>query len=67
MNTTIAVSVETKNLLKEFGSKGETYDDIIRRLHESASKRIFQDFLYDESNSIPLKEALERAKNRWSE
>ena len=30
--TTIQVSVETRDRLKEIGKKGETYDDIIRRL-----------------------------------
>lgn len=32
MVTTIAVAEETKDLLKSLGSKGETYDEIIRNL-----------------------------------
>ena len=32
MNTTIAISKETKEILQEFGKKSETYDDIIRRM-----------------------------------
>ena len=32
MGTTIAVSDETRDLLKNLGSKGETYDDIIQRM-----------------------------------
>jgi len=30
--TTIEVSKQTRDLLKKIGKKGETYDDIIRRL-----------------------------------
>ncbi|MEE9237663.1 MAG: hypothetical protein V3U52_07745 [Thermoplasmata archaeon] len=37
--TTISVRRETKELLKEFGKKGDTYDQIIRRLVEQASMR----------------------------
>ena len=32
MTTTIAISEETKELLKTLGTKGETYDQIIRNL-----------------------------------
>ena len=34
--TTIQISKETREMLKELGKKGETYDDIIRRLIELA-------------------------------
>jgi len=34
--TTIQISKETREMLKELGRKGETYDDIIRRLIELA-------------------------------
>ncbi len=30
--TTIAISQETKDIIKNLGTKGETYDDIIRTL-----------------------------------
>jgi predicted CopG family antitoxin len=33
--TTIEISKETREQLKELGKKGETYDSIIRRLIES--------------------------------
>ena len=32
MATTISVSDETKEILRSFGEKGETYDEIIRKL-----------------------------------
>jgi len=37
MATTISVSGETKELLRRFGNRGETYDQIIRRLIEIAN------------------------------
>ena len=32
-NTTIAVSNEIKEKIKEFGNKGETYSDILEKLY----------------------------------
>ncbi|MDK2383998.1 MAG: hypothetical protein QI199_04200 [Candidatus Korarchaeota archaeon] len=40
--TTIQISKETREMLKSLGRKGETYDDIIRRLIELA-KRVEMD------------------------
>ena len=39
MRTTIAVSQETKEMLKSLGHKGETYDSIIREILELALKQ----------------------------
>lgn len=36
--TVIAVSVQTREELKKFGSKGDTYDLIIQRLMEEAKE-----------------------------
>ena len=33
--TTIPIKKETRDMLKEMGKKGETYDEIIRRLLEA--------------------------------
>jgi hypothetical protein len=65
MITTIALSTEIKDQLKEFGNKGETYEKIIERLINSAKERQLQELLMDEKGTIPVKEALERAKKRW--
>lgn len=35
-STTIAVSVETKEMIRILGEKGETYDAIIRRIIQKA-------------------------------
>ncbi len=43
MNTTIMINTETRELLKLFGHKGETYDSIIRDLIEVARTQGFMD------------------------
>lgn len=35
--TTISLRKETKELLRKLGSKGQTYDDVIRELIEKAA------------------------------
>lgn len=47
-NTTISVTKETKNALLELGTKGETYDSIIKKL----IKRFAWKKLDDEWNKI---------------
>jgi len=45
MATTIAISEETKSLLKQLGKKGETYDEIVRRAAQAeARRRLFMKF-----------------------
>ena len=39
--TTIPLSKETRDLLKKFGQKGETYDELIRRLLDLAEQMEF--------------------------
>ncbi|GAH30891.1 unnamed protein product [marine sediment metagenome] len=34
--TTIQLTKETRDMLKQFGTKAETYDSILRRLMENA-------------------------------
>jgi len=40
MTTTIAVSEDTKEILKNLGTKGETYDEIIKKMFIA-----YEDFL----------------------
>ncbi len=65
MNTTIAISEDTKDMIKEFGNKGETYDEILTKLLNSAKDRQLHDLLMDTKGTVPIKDALERAKKRW--
>lgn len=63
--TTIAVSRNIVEQIKEFGSKGETYSAILARLVESARKRQLNDLLMNEEGTMPIREAIKRSKKRW--
>ena len=63
--TTIAITKDIKEKIKEFGSKGESYTEIIERLIKSAKERQLHDLLFDEEDTIPIEEALSNAKKRW--
>ena len=44
-NTTIIVSKDTRQALKDIGRMGETYDDLIRRLMRE--KEVAEKYIYD--------------------
>jgi len=64
-NTTIAISTEVKESIMEFGNKGETYSEILRRILKSAKERQLHDLLMSEEGTVPIEEALTNAKKRW--
>jgi len=69
MATTISISETTRDKLKEFGNKSETYDEIINKMYEIASKQILHQFLYEDTEKyIKLedweKEIKEKIKNK---
>jgi hypothetical protein len=59
MSTTVAVSKETKEMLRKLGEKGESYDSIIRTLIEEVSWKRLDDRwnkILKEEEFIPLDE-----------
>ena len=64
MPTTIQIDEETKEKIKTFGSKGETYQDIIKRLYDIAVKEQLRNFLMSRK-SIPIDDAIARHKKKW--
>jgi predicted CopG family antitoxin len=64
-NTTIAISNEIKERIKQFGTKGETYSEILARVLESARKRQLHDLLMNEEDTISIEEAISNSKKRW--
>jgi predicted CopG family antitoxin len=66
-NTTIALNRKVKEELQQFGTKGESYSDIVYKLLKSAKERQINDILMDETDTISAKEALAKAKKRWQE
>ena len=57
MATTIQISNETKNLIGTFGTKEDTYEDIIKRMYKMAVKEQLREFLMSDENCISLDEA----------
>jgi hypothetical protein len=58
--TTIPVSKEIRDHLKRLASKGETYDDLLRRLIEDAEARLLyarEKRILETEEFIPLDEA----------
>ena len=64
MPTTIQVDLETKERLKTFGQKDETYQDIINRLYDIAVEQQLRDFLFSKK-AIPIDDAIKKAKKKW--
>lgn len=64
-HTTIAIPKNLKEQMQEFGSKGETYSEIIARLIKSAKERQLHDILMDEKGFIPIEEAIKEAEKKW--
>ena len=57
--TTIPLSKETRDLLKKYGQKGETYDELIRRLLQAAEQMEFakqQKRILEEEEFVPLEQ-----------
>lgn len=64
-HTTIAITNEIKDKLREFGNKGETYSEILARILESARKRQLHDLLMNEEGTVSIGEARKRLDKRW--
>ncbi|MBU1202398.1 MAG: hypothetical protein KJ583_07750 [Nanoarchaeota archaeon] len=65
MNSTIQISKETKELIGTFGSKKDTYEDIIKRMYSMAVKEQLRQFLMSSENTITLDEARKRLSRKW--
>ena len=65
MATTVQLSKSTKDLLSSFGTKEDTYDDIIKRIYRLAVKEQIREFLMSSDDTISLEEARKRHAERW--
>lgn len=61
--TTISISKLTRDRLNEFKLSGETFDDTLNRLYESACKRQLEDFLMDDKDCLSIDDAIALVKN----
>lgn len=51
-----------RDKIKAFGSKGDTYDDILDKLYKSAQERQLQDLLMNTDGCLTITEAREKLK-----
>ncbi len=64
--STIQLSKETKKKISSFGVKGESYDDILKRIYSMAVKEQLRRFLMeDDDDFISIKEAREELNKKW--
>lgn len=66
MATTISISEETREKLRNLGKTGESYDAVINRMYEIVRKNMLRAYLYDTTDCITPKEALRRLNNAKS-
>ena len=59
MTSTIQLSNETKTLISTWGTKEDSYEDIIKRMYDLAVKEQLREFLMSSENCISLDEARE--------
>ncbi|MBI2047392.1 hypothetical protein HYT26_04505 [Candidatus Pacearchaeota archaeon] len=63
--TTIQLSKETKERICSFGVKGESYDNIIRRIYSLAVKEQLKEFLLSSEDTLSIKEARKELNKKW--
>jgi negative regulator of replication initiation len=65
MVTTIQLSEDLKEKIASFGSKGETYEKILRRIYGLAVKTQLREFLMSDENCISLDEFEKEVEKKW--
>jgi len=65
MPTTIQLNEETKDMISTFGTKKDTFDTILVRIYHLAVKEQLRELLLSSENTIPIDEAIKRARKKW--
>ena len=63
--TTIQLSRETKDKISSFGVKGESYDEILKRIYAMAVKEQLKEFLLSSENTLSIEEARKELNKKW--
>jgi hypothetical protein len=63
--TTIQLTKETKEKIASFGLKGESYDEIIKRIYALAIKEQLREFLLSSEGTISIDEARKELDKKW--
>ena len=63
--TTIQLSKEVKDKISSFGTKGESYDVILKRIYSLAVKEQLREFMMSSEGFIPIEDAIKEANKKW--
>ena len=63
--TTIQLSKETRDKICSFGTKGESYDEILKRIYSLAVKEQLKEFLMSDDGFVPIEDAIKEADKKW--
>ena len=63
MATTMSISEELKEKIRDLGRAGDSYEDVIRRMYDLTSKNLLLSYLYDESGSLSVDDAKKRLRH----
>ena len=64
-NTTIQLSKKTKEKISSFGAKGESYDQILKRIYSLAVKEQLREFFMSDEGFVPIEDAIKEAEKKW--
>ena len=65
--TTIQISKEIKDKISSLGVKGESYEDILKRIYSIAVKEQLREFLMSDEGFVAIEEAIKEADKKWPE
>lgn len=65
MVTTIQLSEELKRKIASFGSKNETYEQILEKIYSLAVKEHLRIFLMSDENTVSIEEARKEVEKKW--
>lgn len=63
--TTIQLSKETRDKLSSFGTKSESYEEILKRVYSMAVKEQLREFLMSDEGFISIDEARKELDKKW--
>ena len=63
--TTIQLSDEMKKKIAAFGTKEETYEQILERIYDLAFRENLNRFMMSSEGFIPIEEARKRLDKKW--
>ena len=63
--TTIQISKEIRDKISSLGVKGESYEDILKRIYFIAVKEQLREFLMSDEGFIPIEKAIKEADEKW--